>query len=94
MGGGPARRRCLGGCPFLGVAREAQLQAAVAQLGASEADWGALPEELLVAAWNVQVFGVSKMRKGDVVAELVRVLRRYDIVVYGATGFGGRLAAE
>ena len=41
----------------------------------------ALPEELLVAAWNVQVFGVSKMRKGDVVAELVRVLRRYDIVV-------------
>ena len=35
---------------------------------------------LLVGAWNVQVLGVSKMEKPHVVAELVRVLRRYDLV--------------
>ena len=36
--------------------------------------------ELLVGAWNVQVFGSAKVGKADVVAELVRVLRRYDVV--------------
>ena len=36
--------------------------------------------ELLVGAWNVQVFGRAKVGKADVVAELVRVLRRYDVV--------------
>ena len=36
--------------------------------------------ELLVGAWNVQVFGRAKVGRADVVAELVRVLRRYDVV--------------
>ena len=35
---------------------------------------------LRIAAFNVQVFGKSKMSKADVVPVLVRILRRYDIV--------------
>ncbi|XP_077993742.1 deoxyribonuclease-1-like isoform X2 [Glandiceps talaboti] len=38
-------------------------------------------EELNVAAFNVQVFGTTKMSKPDVVNTLIQIIQRYDIVV-------------
>ena len=36
---------------------------------------------LLIGAFNVQVFGDSKARKSSVMAHLVKILRRYDLVL-------------
>eukprot|EP00954_Amorphochlora_amoebiformis_P029368 1393065-Amorphochlora_amoeboformis.AAC.3 len=34
-----------------------------------------------IAAFNIQVFGESKFSKPDVVTELLRICKRYDMVV-------------
>ena len=36
---------------------------------------------LLIGAFNIQIFGESKMSKSDVVASLIEILARYDIVL-------------
>ena len=40
------------------------------------------PDILSLGAFNVQVFGLSKMRKTEVVPQLVTILSRYDLVLF------------
>lgn len=40
------------------------------------------PDVLSLAAFNVQVFGKSKMRKDEVVPHLVNILSRYDLILF------------
>ena len=40
------------------------------------------PDSLFIGAFNVQVFGKSKMRQDDVASSLVSILSRYDLVLF------------
>jgi len=40
------------------------------------------PDSLLIAAFNVQVFGKSKMKKDNVLENLVAILSRYDLILF------------
>lgn len=39
------------------------------------------PTDLKIAAFNIRIFGKSKMKKPEVVKNLVKIVRRYDIIV-------------
>jgi len=65
---------CVTYCYSSDVNEEGPLNGHITELGSSAS------ANIIVASFNIQVFGTAKMSKADVVNKLVLILSRYDIV--------------